>query len=40
MFIDRLVAKGSESIKCIEFGSTDIERHPAVAEVLRLYGEA
>ena len=40
MFIERLVAKGSDSIKYIEFGNTDIERHPAVAEVLRLYGEA
>ena len=40
MFMDRLVAKGSQSIKFIEFENTDIERHPAVAEVLRLYGEA
>ena len=40
MFIERLVAKGSDSIKYIEFENTDIERHPAVAEVLRLYGEA
>tara|TARA_B100002019_G_C21265059_1_gene598952 strand:- start:1534 stop:2217 length:684 start_codon:yes stop_codon:yes gene_type:complete len=40
MFIERLIDKGSESIKYIEFGNTDIERHPAVAEVLRLYGEA
>lgn len=40
MFIERLMDKGSESIKYIEFGNTDIERHPAVAEVLRLYGEA
>lgn len=40
MFIERLVAKGSDSIKYIEFTNTDIERHPAVAEVLRLYGEA
>ena len=40
MFMDRLVAKGSTSIKFIEFENTDIERHPAVAEVLRLYGEA
>ena len=40
MFIERLMDKGSESIKYISFGNTDIERHPAVAEVLRLYGEA
>lgn len=40
MFIDRLVSKGSDRIKLVEFTSQDIERHPVVEEVLRLYGEA
>jgi phosphate starvation-inducible PhoH-like protein len=40
MFIDRLVEKGSDRIKLVEFTSHDIERHPVVEEVLRLYGEA
>lgn len=40
MFIDRLLEKGSDKIKLVEFTSRDIERHPVVEEVLRLYGEA
>lgn len=39
MFIDRLMNKGSSRIQLVEFDKTDIERHPAVAEVLSLYGE-
>jgi phosphate starvation-inducible PhoH-like protein len=39
MFIDRLMNKGSSRIQLVEFDKTDIERHPAVAEVLALYGE-
>ena len=40
MFIERLVAAGSSRIKLVNFDSHDIERHPVVEEVLRLYGEA
>ncbi|SVE56691.1 uncharacterized protein METZ01_LOCUS509545, partial [marine metagenome] len=40
MFIERLVATGSDRVKLVRFNNMDIERHPAVAEVLRLYGEA
>lgn len=39
MFIQRLIAAGSDRIKLVNFDHTDIERHPAVEEVLRLYGE-
>ena len=39
MFIDRLVRSGSERIKLVEFERGDVERHPIVTEVLRLYGE-
>ena len=39
MFIDRLMATGSNRIQLVQFDSNDIERHPAVAEVLALYGE-
>lgn len=40
MFIERLLEYGSQRIKLVEFDSRDIERHPVVEEVLRLYGEA
>ena len=40
MFIERLLASNSNRIKLVEFTSRDIERHPVVEEVLRLYGEA
>tara|TARA_R110000803_G_scaffold42597_2_gene91189 strand:+ start:10145 stop:10909 length:765 start_codon:yes stop_codon:yes gene_type:complete len=39
MFIDRLVSKQSDRIKLVKFGNADIERHPVVDEVLRLYDE-
>lgn len=39
MFIERLLAKGSDRIKLVQFDSHDIERHPVVDEVLRLYEE-
>ena len=39
MFIERLLAKGSDRIKLVQFSSADIERHPVVEEVLNLYGE-
>jgi len=38
-FIQRLLASGSDRIKLVQFDSHDIERHPVVAEVLKLYGE-
>ena len=40
MFIERLIVTGSDRVKLVQFNNMDIERHPAVAEVLRLYGEA
>jgi phosphate starvation-inducible PhoH-like protein len=39
MFIDRLMKHSSDRIKLVQFDSHDIERHPVVDEVLRLYGE-
>ena len=39
MFIERLVSSGSDRIKLVQFEQTDVERHPIVTEVLRLYGE-
>jgi phosphate starvation-inducible PhoH-like protein len=40
MFMERLLDRGSDRIKMVQFDSRDIERHPVVEEVLRLYGEA
>lgn len=40
MFMERLVKAGSDRIKMVKFDNKDIERHPVVEEVLRLYGEA
>jgi phosphate starvation-inducible protein PhoH and related proteins len=39
LFIERLMKYSSDRIKLVEFDSQDIERHPVVDEVLRLYGE-
>jgi len=39
LFIERLLNHQSDRIKLIEFDTKDIERHPVVDEVLRLYGE-
>lgn len=39
-FIERLHRANSDKIKLVEFGNTDIERHPVVSEVLSIYGEA
>jgi phosphate starvation-inducible PhoH-like protein len=39
-FIQRLQQAKSDKIKLVEFGNTDIERHPVVSEVLSIYGEA
>lgn len=39
LFIERLTRSGSDRIKLVQFDSTDIERHPVVDEVLKLYDE-
>ena len=39
-FIERLAKSNSDRIKMVQFEHGDIERHPVVTEVLRLYGEA
>ena len=38
-FIERLAAQGSDRIKMVQFDKGDVERHPIVAEVLKLYGD-
>ena len=38
-FTERLTRLGSNRIKVVQFENTDIERHPVVTEVLRLYNE-
>ena len=38
-FIERLTRLGSDRIKVVQFEHGDIERHPVVTEVLRLYNE-
>lgn len=38
-FIDRIKQQGSSLISLVEFNSRDIQRHPVVKEVLKLYGE-
>jgi len=38
-FMDRLETAESDRIKMVRFNSKDIERHPVVTEVLRLYKE-
>jgi phosphate starvation-inducible protein PhoH and related proteins len=38
-FLLRLHTAHSQSIAVVEFGSTDIERHPVIEEVLALYGD-
>ena len=38
-FMNLLEAHGSDRIGFVEFGKQDIERHPAVKEVLSIYGE-
>ena len=39
-FIERLAAQGSDRIKMVQFDKGDVERHPIVAEVLKLYGDS
>jgi len=38
-FIERLQKAKTDKIKLVQFGNTDIERHPVVSEVLNIYGE-
>ena len=38
-FLERLQDKESEYIKVIEFTSRDVERHPAVVEILGVYDD-
>ena len=38
-FVERLASTNSNMIGLVEFERKHIERHPAVAEVLRIYGE-
>jgi phosphate starvation-inducible PhoH-like protein len=37
LFIERLIASKSDRIKLVQFSNEDIERHPVVSEVLKLY---
>ena len=39
-FIEKINRKSSDRIAVCHFGIADIERHPVVEDVLRLYGEA
>lgn len=38
-FLDRLRDAGSDAIASVDFGRRDVQRHPTVSEVLKLYGE-
>lgn len=38
-FIDRLSTHGSFSIEKVDFSRKDVQRHPVVAEVLKMYGD-
>jgi phosphate starvation-inducible PhoH-like protein len=38
-FVTRLEATSSKMIGTVEFEQRDVERHAAVAEVLKIYGE-
>lgn len=40
MFLNRLNAAKSKMIKVLEFDRSDIERHPVVDEVLKIYNQA
>jgi phosphate starvation-inducible PhoH-like protein len=39
-FIQRLIDQGSDRIKLVQFEKGDVERHPIVAEVLKLYRDS
>jgi phosphate starvation-inducible PhoH-like protein len=38
-FTERLSRLGATRIRCVMFGDSDIERHPVVEEVLKLYDQ-
>lgn len=38
-FLERLKVAKSSSIASVDFGRRDVQRHPTVSEVLKLYGE-
>ena len=38
-FLERLKTTDSSAIASVDFGRRDVQRHPTVAEVLKLYGE-
>lgn len=38
-FIERLAASNSESISSIHFAKKDIQRHPVIVEILKMYGD-
>lgn len=38
-FVERLAAANSSAIDHVNFGRRDVQRHPVVAEVLKLYGD-
>lgn len=38
-FIERLTADASSRMSLVKFDRIHVERHPAVSEVLRIYGD-
>lgn len=38
-FVERLTARGSNSIAVCEFAAGDVERHPVIEEILGIYGD-
>ena len=38
-FVERLAAANSSAIAHVNFGRRDVQRHPVVSEVLKLYGD-
>ena len=39
LFVERLLIARSEMIDVVEFDPSDVDRHPAVSDVLRIYGD-
>lgn len=39
-FVERVTAKGSDSIAVCDFEAGDVERHPVIEEILNIYGDA
>lgn len=38
-FVERLTSRGSSSMAVIDFGASDVERHPVIEEILHIYGD-